>query len=160
MFGGPAAGTGYVYPHPVHRVECLAPAPYPLTTDVVASGIGMATHADRVAPRRQTLDMATGELLTEMDFEPEPGVRIAVSVLQFASRGTPSLVCQEIALSSDSVVAVAVPFLETASAAAPENPELESRPGTVSPPTAQRGRRARPSPVCSECLWIPPRPVY
>ena len=103
---GAAAVSGYVYPHPVHRIECLAPAPYPLTTDIVAGGISLLAHTDRVIPRRQTLDMATGELLTEMDFEPRPGLGIGISVLVFASRGTPSLVCQEITLVSDQAVAL------------------------------------------------------
>jgi hypothetical protein len=38
-------------------------------------------QAERVTTRRQTLDMATGELLTEMDFEPKPGLHIAISVV-------------------------------------------------------------------------------
>jgi trehalose/maltose hydrolase-like predicted phosphorylase len=106
LASAPAAVGGYVYAHPVHRVECLAPAPYPLTTDIVAGGVSLLGHAERVTPRRQALDMAAGELLTELDFEPQPGVRIAISVVQFASRGTPSLVCQEITLASDHVIAV------------------------------------------------------
>jgi trehalose/maltose hydrolase-like predicted phosphorylase len=102
----PTAVSGYVYTHPVHRVECLAPAPYPLMTDILVDGIGLLANADRVTPRNQTLDMHTGELTTEMDFEPRPGVRIAMSVLQFASRGTPSLVAQEVTLASDRAVDV------------------------------------------------------
>ncbi|HVN04114.1 MAG TPA: hypothetical protein VMT86_06830 [Bryobacteraceae bacterium] len=98
--------SGYVYRHPVHRVESLAPAPYPLATDVVAGGASLLEHSERLTPRRQSLDMATGELLTEMDFEPKPGLRVAISVLQFASRSTPALLCQEIALTCDSAVTV------------------------------------------------------
>ena len=110
----PAAVSGYVYPHPVHRVECLAPAPYPLATDVVVGDASLLKMAERVVTRRQSLDMATGELSTEMDFEPKPGLRIAISVLQFASRGTPSLVCQEITLASDrSIVVKLLPHITT-----------------------------------------------
>jgi trehalose/maltose hydrolase-like predicted phosphorylase len=106
LLPAPAAVSGYVYTHPVHRVESLSPAPYPFTTDVVVAGISMFEHPERVTPRRQTLDMGTGELLTEMDFEPRSGARVAISVVQFASRATPSLVCQEITVASDSKLTV------------------------------------------------------
>jgi len=113
----PTAVSGFVYPHPAHRVECLAPAPYPLTTDIVAGGIGLLANADRVIPRNQTLDMHTGELTTQMDFEPSSGVRVAISVLQFTSRGTPSLVAQEVTLASDHAVNVTlVPEINSANA--------------------------------------------
>ena len=103
---GAAAVSGYVYTHPVHRVECLAPAPYPLATDVAIGDASMLQQAERVTTRRQALDMATGELLTEMDFEPKPGLHIAISVLQFACRSTPALLCQEIILATDSRTSV------------------------------------------------------
>ena len=99
---GATAVSGYVYAHPVHRVECLAPAPYPLTTDIVIGETSLLKQAERVTTRRQTMDMATGELLTEMDFEPTLGLHITISVLQFACRSTPSLLCQEITLVTDS----------------------------------------------------------
>ena len=108
LAAGPTAVSGYVYMHPVHRVECLAQAPYPLATDVVAGEASLLRQADRVTTRRQTLDMATGELITEMDFEPRPGLHIAISVLQFASRSTPSLLCQEITLASDTPIGLRV----------------------------------------------------
>ncbi len=97
-----AAVSGYVYPHPVHRVESLAPAPYALATDVVIGDAGMLQQPEHVTMRRQTLDMATGELFTELDFEPKPGLHVAISVLQFASRATPALLCQEITFTGDS----------------------------------------------------------
>ncbi len=111
----PTAVSGYVYPHPVYRVECLAPAPYPLTTDIVVDGIRLLAHPERVTTRRQMLDMRTGELTTEIDFEPYSGVRVAISVLQFTSRGTPSLVAQEVTLASDRAVNVTlVPEMSSA----------------------------------------------
>jgi trehalose/maltose hydrolase-like predicted phosphorylase len=103
---GATAVSGYVYTHPVHRVECLAPAPYPLATDLAIGDASMLQEPERVTTRRQMLDMATGELITEMDFEPRPGLHIAISVLQFACRSTPSLLCQEITLASDSPVSL------------------------------------------------------
>jgi trehalose/maltose hydrolase-like predicted phosphorylase len=100
------AVSGYVYAHPVHRVECLSPAPYPLATDVVIGDASFLKQPERVTTRRQTLDMATGELLTEMDFEPKPGMHIAISVVQFACRSTPALLCQEITIASDTPVSL------------------------------------------------------
>lgn len=99
-----AAVSGYVYPHPVHRVECLAPAPYPLATEIFAGDVSLQSHAENVTIRRQSLDMSTGELLTEMEFRPKPAVNIAISVLQLVCRAVPSLVCQEISLATDSPV--------------------------------------------------------
>src|SRR5947209_11277554 len=117
LMPSPTAVSGYVYPHPVHRVECLAPAPYPLTTDVVVHGIRLLAHPERVTTRIQTLDMHTGELTTQMDFEPRSGVHVAISVVQFACRGTPSLVAQEVTLASDrSVTATLIPELNSANA--------------------------------------------
>ena len=68
----------------------------------------VAGTAERVTTQRPTLDMATGELLTEIDFEPKPGLEITISVLQFACRTTPALLCQEITLASDSPTSLKV----------------------------------------------------
>jgi len=102
LAASPATVSGYVYRHPAQQVECLAPAPYPLATDIAVGDISLLQHKERVTTRRQTLDMASGELVTELTFEPNPGVHITVSVLQFASRPTPALLCQEITVSSNS----------------------------------------------------------
>ena len=102
------AVSGYVYRHPILAVECLAPAPYPLATEIIVGETSMSADAARLTTRSQALDMSTGELVTDMQYEPRQGLRIAISVLQFASRSTPSLVCQEITIASNSPVGITV----------------------------------------------------
>ncbi|MFN7994748.1 MAG: hypothetical protein U0Q18_14165 [Bryobacteraceae bacterium] len=102
------AVSGYVYTHPVHRVECLSPAPYPLAVELMAGDLALSQNDSSVTTRRQSLDMSTGELVTEMVFEPRPGLSIAISVLQFASRGTPALICQEVTVTPNSAVALTI----------------------------------------------------
>lgn len=90
--------SGFVYSNPSGAFENIAPAPYPLGTEVVVHGSSLHERPDRVTVRSQTLDMATGELTTEMTFAPERGAKADLTVVQFASRSTPSLLCQEISL--------------------------------------------------------------
>ncbi len=88
--------SGFVFAHIPYRVESLSPAPYPLATDIRVNEISLLRHPDLLKTERQRLDMQSGELLTELVFAPGTGVRLAIEVLQFASRSVPSLVCQEI----------------------------------------------------------------
>jgi trehalose/maltose hydrolase-like predicted phosphorylase len=55
---------------------------------------------------RQTFDMMTGELMTEMIFASGTGATLTLQVLQFASRSVPSLLCQEILITSSADVDV------------------------------------------------------
>jgi protein-glucosylgalactosylhydroxylysine glucosidase len=88
--------SGFDYEHPAHKVEGLSPAPYPLETDIRVGHMSLLKRADLVKIQRQTLDTSCGELLTQLEFIPESGVRLVVEVLQFTSRSVPSLVCQQI----------------------------------------------------------------
>ena len=88
--------SGFDFVHPAHKVECLSPGPYPLQTDIRVGGVSLLKRPELVKIRRQTLDTATGELLTQMEFTPSAGVRFDLEILQFASRSVPSLVCQQI----------------------------------------------------------------
>src|SRR6266705_2970677 len=92
--------SGFVCAHTAHRVETLSPAPYPLETDARIRGISLLKHPDLVKIRRQTLDMSCGEFTTEMVFAPGNGTRLEMEVLQFASRSVPSLLCQEIRITT------------------------------------------------------------
>jgi protein-glucosylgalactosylhydroxylysine glucosidase len=92
--------SGFVFAHPAHWVESLSPAPYPLGTDIRVREISLLKRPDLLKIRRQTLDMSCGELSSELVFDPGSGTRLNVEVLQFASRSVPSLVCQEIRLTS------------------------------------------------------------
>jgi protein-glucosylgalactosylhydroxylysine glucosidase len=91
----PTAVSGFVDRYIPYQMEALAPAPYPLMVDLVVSGISLLERPDLVTIQRQSLDMSTGELLTQMTFSPGP-VRFDIEVLQFASRSVPALLCQEV----------------------------------------------------------------
>lgn len=88
--------SGFVFAHVPYEVESLSPAPYPLETDIVINQTGLLRRPDLLRIQRQTLDMASGELTTEMTFAPGKGLSFNIQVLQFASRSVPSLLCQEI----------------------------------------------------------------
>jgi len=92
--------SGFVHANPYHLVEELCPAPYPLGTEIeVDCGSHKASllkQPELLTIKRQTLDMATGELLTEMTFKPCKNSQLNIEVLQFASRSVPCLLCQEI----------------------------------------------------------------
>jgi trehalose/maltose hydrolase-like predicted phosphorylase len=92
--------SGFVFAHSTHKVESLSPAPYPLETDIRVKEISLLTHSGLLKIQRQTLDMSCGELSTELVFAPDSGARLNIEVLQFASRSVPSLLCQEIRLTS------------------------------------------------------------
>lgn len=87
--------SGFVFSHIPYEVESLSPAPYPLETDIAVNGISLLEHPELLTVRRQALDMATGELTTEMVFT-TGAAQLQLKVLQFASRSVPSLLCQEI----------------------------------------------------------------
>jgi len=92
--------SGFVYTQIPYEVEGLSPAPYPLETDIQVKGISLLRYSDLLRIQRQTLDMTSGELITEMTFAPENGVALEIQVLQFASRSLPSVLCQEIRVTS------------------------------------------------------------
>jgi hypothetical protein len=91
--------SGFVFAHVPYQVESLSPAPFPLETDIVINQISLLKRPDLLHIRRQSLDMASGELTTEMTFTPS-GPPLEIEVLQFASRSTPSLLCQEIKINT------------------------------------------------------------
>jgi len=90
--------SGFVFSQIPYRVESLSPAPYPLETDLVVDRVSLLAHPELVKVKHQSLDMANGELLTEMVFAPGSRSKLQLKVLQFASRSVPSLLCQEITL--------------------------------------------------------------
>jgi protein-glucosylgalactosylhydroxylysine glucosidase len=98
--------SGFVFAHAGHEVESLSPAPYPLETDILINRISLLKHPDLLKIQRQTLDMSSGELTTEMTFAPGNGQTLNIEILQFASRSIPSLVCQEIQVSSSGDVEI------------------------------------------------------
>ena len=100
--------NGFVYSDIPYRVVSLSPAPYPLVTDFRVNNVSLLKHPELVNVERQTLDMTSGELLTEMVFTSSKGVVLRLKVLQFACRAVPSLLCQEITFSTSSDAKVEV----------------------------------------------------
>ena len=132
--------NGFVYSDIPYKVVSLSPAPYPLTTDFRVNNVTLLKHPELVRVERQTLDMTTGELLTEMVFTPSSGSTLRLRVLQFACRAVPSLLCQEItfSLSADGKVEVfagvdAAEFSGSVSSTrAPERTEVDLAVGYLS----------------------------
>jgi len=92
---------GFVMDHPDYYMESNSPAPYPLATDVKIDGLSYTHQESQLTIIKQRLNLNNGELLTEMLFESPDMKRLNISVVQFASRKVPSLLCQEITLSPE-----------------------------------------------------------
>jgi trehalose/maltose hydrolase-like predicted phosphorylase len=103
----PTAVSGFVDRCIPYQMEALSPAPYPLMVDLVVSGVSLLHRPDLVSVLRQSLDMATGELLTKLIFSPGP-ITLHLDVLQFASRSVPSLLCQEVRITPSLDVPVSI----------------------------------------------------
>ncbi len=88
--------SGFVFSHRPYRMEGLSPSPYPLETDLCVKGVSLLTHPELFKIQRQSLEMSSGELLTEAIFAPGDDITLQIEILQFASRSVPSLLCQEI----------------------------------------------------------------
>jgi trehalose/maltose hydrolase-like predicted phosphorylase len=87
--------SGFVFEDVPYRMECMSPALDPLRTNIRVNQVSLLEHFDLLTIKRQQLDTATGELLTEMVFAPGDA-SLQIQVLQFAPRSIPSLLCQEI----------------------------------------------------------------
>lgn len=99
--------SGYSGEHPERRIEAIAVAPYPLAGDLQVAGVWLSDAVYSVTIDEQAYDFATGELTSRFGFE-GGGVRATVEVLTFCSRDEPSLVCQEIAVTVDADVSLAL----------------------------------------------------
>jgi len=88
--------SGFIRTHPDFKSESIAPAPYPLETDILINGISMLGNQEKVIVKQQELDMSCGELITEMEFTVQNDLKTEISVIQFLSRTTPCLALQEI----------------------------------------------------------------
>lgn len=100
--------SGYVYSHPRYGFENIAPAPYPLGLDIGFMGTRMRDAAGAVTVQSQVLDMASGELATRMTYQPFPGSRLTLEVVQFVSRTVPCLACQEVRFGADADIELEV----------------------------------------------------
>jgi len=92
---------GFVFSHPKFEFENFALAPYPLGMDIRLGNSSVRRHPEKVTIKKQILDMETGELKTMMIFQVNETVALDIEIIQFASRSSPSLICQEVILHSD-----------------------------------------------------------
>lgn len=97
---GMALVNGYAGEDPERRIEAAAPAPYPLAGDIAIGGVWMSDVPHQVGDLEQAYDFSCGELTSRFVFTAQ-GRRLDCSVLTFASREDPTLVCQEITVKVD-----------------------------------------------------------
>lgn len=97
---GMALVSGYAGEDPERRIEAAAPAPYPLAGDIAVNGVWLSDLQHQVSELEQAYDFASGELTSRFVLA-ACGRRVDCTVLTFASREDPTLVCQELALSVD-----------------------------------------------------------
>ncbi|MDB5470731.1 MAG: glycosyl hydrolase family 65 [Caulobacter sp.] len=101
LVAGMTIVNGYVGEHHERRVEAAVAAPYPLGGDIALGGLWMSQQPQVVRPIDQAYDFGSGELTTRFAVD-LPECRAQVTVLTFASRSHPTLVCQEIEVVVDS----------------------------------------------------------
>ena len=86
--------SGWLYREPDFALATLAPAPFPLETDVIVNGVSLLGSPQLVTVLSQTLDLGAAELRTELVFADagaQPPFSLAMSVTQAASRTRPTL---------------------------------------------------------------------
>jgi trehalose/maltose hydrolase-like predicted phosphorylase len=113
--------AGYVFTSAKEGYEMASPAPYPLGVDFRVHGASILDGSSKVTVESQTLDMSDGELVTKMKIEVSSGPQLDVEVTQFLARTAPSILCQEIRVSSSGGVSLEI------------NPEIQWQgiPGTA-----------------------------
>lgn len=89
-------------------MQALSPAPYPLVTGVEVDHVSLLQRPDLLKTHEQTLNMVTGELSTQMSFNPGKEISLELEVLQFAYRSVPALLCQEIRITPSSNVRASI----------------------------------------------------
>ena len=91
--------SGYTGLHPERKIEAAAVAPYPLAGNIALDGVWLSDVPHQVTAVDQAYDFSNGELTTRLRFEAQ-GLTAEVEVLTFCCRHQPTLVVQEIALST------------------------------------------------------------
>lgn len=97
---GMALVSGFAGEDAERRIEGAAAAPYPLAGDLAVGGAWLSDLPQQVSDVEQAYDFASGELTSRFVFS-ACDRRIHCTVLTFASREDPTLVCQELILSVD-----------------------------------------------------------
>lgn len=107
LHAGMCIVSGFVGRHHELRVEAAAAAPYPLAGDIAVNGLWSSDRTGAVEPLDQAYDLETGELVSRLAVSLD-GVRAEVSIVVFASRTHPTVVCEEISLSVDRACEIGV----------------------------------------------------
>lgn len=100
LVAGMTIVNGYVGEHHERRVEAAVGAPYPLAGDVAIGDLWMNDQPGAARPIDQAYDFSNGELTTRFAID-LPAGRAEATVLTFASRSHPTLVCQEVAITPE-----------------------------------------------------------
>ena len=99
--------SGVAGEHPVRRVEAALPVPYPLAGDIAIDGVRLSDQPWTVTDLRQEYDFATAELTTRFVFVAGE-VQADLEIVTFASRSSPALLLQEIAIRTNKACTVEV----------------------------------------------------
>lgn len=100
LMAGMALVSGFAGEHPERRIEAAASAPYPLAGDLAVDGVWLSDVRHRIRDLEQAYDFSTGELTSRFSFTLS-GSTIRCELLTFASREDPTIVCQELSITSD-----------------------------------------------------------
>jgi protein-glucosylgalactosylhydroxylysine glucosidase len=92
--------AGYVFTNAKDGYEMASPAPYPLGVDIRVDGTSILDSSSKLVIESQTLDMSDAELVTKMNFNVPSGPQLNIEVTQFLARTVPSILCQEIRITS------------------------------------------------------------
>ena len=98
--------AGYVFSNPRDGYEMASPAPYPLGIDIRINGFGLLDSSAKLTIESQALDMSDAELVTKMKFSVPSGPKLELEVTQFLARTVPSLMCEQISITSSEDVSV------------------------------------------------------
>jgi protein-glucosylgalactosylhydroxylysine glucosidase len=96
---GMALVNGYTGEDPERLIEAAALAPYPLAADLAIDGVWLSDIGHE-GDGEQRYNFSAGELTSRFAFAANDR-RLRCSVLTFASREDPTLVCQEITLQAE-----------------------------------------------------------
>ena len=133
-----ATVSGYVGDYESEPFEAFAQAPSPFAADIRVGDFSMQKLAEKVSVQRQSLDLANGELHTEMTFQPTSEITLKVDVVQFLSRSTPCLALQRITVTPNCDIDIEISSLANEGVRSRTRLGIASR---GSKPTKFKGRK-------------------
>ena len=100
IHGGVAILSGHSGEDPVERIEAASRIPYPIDSKLELNGVELSDALFCVQDIEQSYDFSVGELISKFSFA-AAGVNARVQVLTFCSRRIPTLVCQQVEITTD-----------------------------------------------------------